>query len=107
MIPKLSFYLLLTALTLPFSTQAETNYVVVSTASEPVAAGKFQPTWASLKQYECPEWFRDAKFGIWAHWGPQSAAEYDDWYARRMYVPGEPQYEYHLKTYGPPSKFGF
>ena len=39
--------------------------------------------------------------------GPQSAAEYDDWYARRMYVPGEPQYEYHLKTYGHPSKFGF
>jgi alpha-L-fucosidase len=36
-----------------------------------IAEGKFQPTWESLKQYECPEWFRDAKFGIWAHWGVQ------------------------------------
>ncbi|MEO7414967.1 MAG: alpha-L-fucosidase [Opitutaceae bacterium] len=73
----------------------------------PIPAGPFRGTRESLANYQCPEWFRDAKFGIWAHWGPQSAAEYDDWYARRMYVPGEPQYDYHVKTYGHPSKFGF
>ena len=45
----------------------------------------FQPTWASLSQFRTPEWFRDAKFGMWAHWGPQSQPEQGDWYARQMY----------------------
>ena len=48
-------------------------------------------------QYQVPEWFRDAKFGIWAHWGPQSAPEDGDWYARNMYMQGSAQYKYHLK----------
>ncbi len=67
----------------------------------------FQPTRESLATYRIPEWFRDAKFGIWAHWGPQSAAEAGDWYARQMYIQGHEQYEYHVKHYGHPSKFGF
>ncbi len=67
----------------------------------------FQPTRESLATYRVPEWFRDAKFGIWAHWGPQSAAEAGDWYARQMYIQGHEQYEYHVKHYGHPSKFGF
>ena len=49
----------------------------------------FQPTWASLAQYQTPDWFRDAKFGMWAHWGPQCVPEFGDWYARNMYVPGQ------------------
>src|SRR6266478_1416560 len=69
--------------------------------------GPFQPTRESLASYHVPEWFRDAKFGIWAHWGPQSAAEAGDWYARQLYIQGHEQYEYHLKHYGHPSKFGF
>ena len=52
-------------------------------------------------------WFRDAKFGIWSHWGPQSAIEDGDWYARNMYIQGQPQYEYHCETYGHPSKVGY
>ncbi len=72
-----------------------------------IAAGPFQPTWASLQQFETPEWFRDAKFGMWAHWGPQCQPEYGDWYARAMYEEGSRDYEYHLKKYGHPSKFGF
>src|ERR1041384_7193437 len=75
--------------------------------NEPMAGGKFEATWQSLKQYETPEWFRDAKFGIWAHWGPQSAPEAGDWYARNMYIQDHPQYKYHLEHYGHPSKFGF
>jgi alpha-L-fucosidase len=51
-----------------------------------IARGPFEGTRASLGKYEVPEWFRDAKFGIWAHWGPQSAIEYGDWYARNMYI---------------------
>src|SRR5215469_8609702 len=69
--------------------------------------GPFQPTMDSLKQYECPEWFRDAKFGIWAHWGPQSVPMDGDWYARGIYEPGNKHYKYHLEHYGHPSQFGY
>src|ERR1700730_14876284 len=72
-----------------------------------IAAGPFQPNWNSLQQYVVPNWFRDAKFGIWAHWGPQCQPEYGDWYARSMYIEGSRDYKYHLKKYGHPSKFGF
>jgi alpha-L-fucosidase len=71
------------------------------------APGPFQATRESLRGYRVPDWLRDAKFGIWAHWGPQSAAEYGDWYARNMYIEGHRQYKYHLQRYGHPSKFGF
>lgn len=72
-----------------------------------IAPGPFQPNWQSLKQYRCPQWFRDAKFGIWAHWTAQCVPEQGDWYARNMYIQGSPQYNYHVAHYGHPSKFGF
>jgi alpha-L-fucosidase len=81
--------------------------VIVSTAAEPVTSGKFQPTWDSLKQYRTPEWFRDAKFGIWACFGPQNQPEQGDWYARNMYAEGSRQNKFHVASYGPPSQFGF
>jgi alpha-L-fucosidase len=67
----------------------------------------FVGTRESLKSYQVPDWFRDAKFGIWSHWGPQSAIEAGDWYARNMYIQGQPQYDYHVQTYGHPSKVGY
>ena len=67
----------------------------------------FAGTRSSLKGYQIPEWFRDAKFGIWAHWGPQSAIEDGDWYARNMYMQGSDQYKYHVEHYGHPSKVGY
>jgi alpha-L-fucosidase len=69
--------------------------------------GPYQPTWDSLLQYEAPEWYRDAKFGIWAHWTPQCVPEAGDWYARNMYMEGSEQYKFHLAHYGHPSKFGY
>src|SRR5580700_5009918 len=69
--------------------------------------GPFQGTRDSLKSYQAPEWFRNAKFGIWAHWGPQSATEAGDWYARNMYMEGSAQYKFHLEHYGHPTKVGF
>ncbi len=89
---------------IPITAQPE---VIVNTGQEPVMEGEFKPTWDSLQQYQVPEWFRDAKFGIWAHWGPQCQPEAHDWYARHMYVPGHWQYNHHLEHYGDPSKFGF
>jgi alpha-L-fucosidase len=79
----------------------------VRPGNEPVAKGKFEPTWQSLQQYQAPEWFRNAKFGIWAHWGPQCQPEQGDWYGRFMYDEGSPQNKWHVANYGPPSKAGF
>ena len=81
--------------------------VIVNTTNEPVTPGKFSPTWDSLRQYQVPDWFRNAKFGIWACFGPQNQPEDGDWYARNMYVEGSAQNKYHVKHYGPPSEFGF
>jgi alpha-L-fucosidase len=73
----------------------------------PIAPGPFQPEFESLAQYQCPEWFRDAKLGMWAHWGPQAVPMMGDWYAKHMYVQGHPQYQHHLETYGHPSTNGY
>ncbi len=81
--------------------------IVVNTQSEPIAPGKYTPTWESLRQYEVPEWFKNAKFGIWAHWGPQCQPEEGDWYARYIYYQGSEQYKVHNEKYGHPSEFGF
>lgn len=67
----------------------------------------FQPTWESLAHYQTPEWFRDAKFGIWAHWGPQCQPGQGDWYARQMYQEGNKDYKYQCEHYGHPSRAGF
>ncbi|MFN8356156.1 MAG: alpha-L-fucosidase [Spirosomataceae bacterium] len=81
--------------------------IVVKTDQEPIAKGQFQPTMESLKNYETPAWFQNAKFGIWAHWGPQCQPGQGDWYARAMYDEGGKRYKWHTEHYGHPSKFGF
>ncbi len=73
----------------------------------PIAKGPFKPDWNSLTNYQTPDWFRDAKFGIWAHWGPQCEPEHGDWYARSMYIQGSADYKSHLAEYGHPSTNGF
>ena len=81
---------------------------VSSSGVTSTAAGPFEPTWESLERnYRLPDWYRDAKFGIWMHWGPQCQPGDGDWYAKYMYDQGRPQYEFHMKKYGHPSKFGF
>jgi len=90
---------------------------VLAGATAAVAAGPirarprhepFAPAWESLAAgWRAPDWFRDAKFGIWAHWGPQCVPEAGDWYARLMYLQGHPLYEHHLRHYGHPADTGF
>lgn len=78
------------------------------TAAAPQRTGPVTPDWPSLAaHHRAPDWFRDAKLGLWSHWGPQCVPELGDWYGRQMYIQGNPFYEHHLKTYGHPSKFGF
>jgi alpha-L-fucosidase len=72
-----------------------------------VAPGPFQPALESLSGYKLPDWYRDAKFGIWAHWGPQCQPEMGDWYAQRMYQFDSADYRFQVKNYGHPSKAGF
>lgn len=73
----------------------------------PPEAGPFAPSWDSLQRYQCPDWFRDAKFGIWAHWTAQCVPEQGDWYARSMYEEGSGDYKYQCAHYGHPSQVGF
>jgi alpha-L-fucosidase len=80
---------------------------ILAGAYPALAQKQLEGTRESLKSYRAPQWFQDAKFGIWAHWGPQSAPEDGDWYARNMYMEGSPQYKFHVEKYGPQSKVGF
>lgn len=75
----------------------------------PVTPGPFNPTWESIeKNYPGePAWLREAKFGIWVHFGPQAAGESGDWYARKLYVQGSRANINHLKKYGHPSEAGY
>ncbi|MGA8669488.1 MAG: alpha-L-fucosidase [Terracidiphilus sp.] len=74
----------------------------------PIAAGPCAPDWKAISRiYSVPAWWREAKFGAWSHWDPQSMPEQGDWYARGMYMEGQPQYESHLKHFGHPSEYGY
>ena len=76
----------------------------------PIAEGPYQPTWDSIAQ-NYPEkdvaWLREAKFGIWVHFGPQAAGQSGDWYARSMYKQGERGYNNHIRDFGHPSEVGY
>jgi alpha-L-fucosidase len=75
-------------------------------AAEP--AGPYTADWGSLAGYTVPAWFRDAKFGIFVHWGPYSVPAFgNEWYPRNMYLPGEPEFAHHRATYGSQAEFGY
>ncbi|MBW8684737.1 alpha-L-fucosidase [Chitinophaga sp. B61] len=103
LLKQLGMALPATVLANKFAGAADINLLT----GEEMMTGPFKPDWGSLAQYRIPEWYRDAKFGIWAHWGPQCQPEHGDWYAREMYMEGNHHYNYHLKKYGHPSEFGF
>ena len=69
-------------LALSLTASAQQYEVPVSEVHEPMMKGKYEPTWQSLSQHKVPEWFRNAKFGIWARWGPQCVEGTGDWMAR-------------------------
>lgn len=82
------------------------NYL--KTIDEVIEAGPYKADWESLSAYETPKWYRDAKFGIFIHWGVYSVPAFgNEWYSRNMYVQGSAEYEHHIKTYGRQSEFGY
>jgi alpha-L-fucosidase len=79
-----------------------------ASSSDPESSGPFQQNWESLQQFRSPEWFKDAKFGIYYHWGIYSVPAFmTEWYPHWMYRVGRPEYEHHIKTYGSLDKFGY
>src|SRR5215813_11024304 len=81
---------------------------VLATVDKAAHEGPFQPNWDSLKGYKIPDWYQDAKFGIFIHWGAYSVPAFgNEWYPRNMYVPGSPEYKHHAATYGSQDKFGY
>ncbi len=72
------------------------------------AAGPFHADWSSLKDYKIPEWYQDAKFGIFIHWGVYSVPAFDsEWYPRNIYRQGTTRYQHQIDTYGPETSFGY
>ena len=70
--------------------------------------GPFEPTWESLVNYAVPDWYQDAKFGIFIHWGVYAVPAFgSEWYPRNMYVQGSKPFEHHVATYGPQTEFGY
>lgn len=75
---------------------------------EVIAAGPYKDNWESLNQYEVPKWFKEAKFGIFIHWGIYSVPAFgSEWYSRNMYIQGSAEYEHHRKVYGDQKDFGY
>ncbi len=80
----------------------------IGASSKLKAQQRFQATWESLKTYQTPDWFKDAKFGIFIHWGVYSVPAYkNEWYPRLMYQQGSDEFKHHVETYGPQNKFGY
>jgi alpha-L-fucosidase len=74
----------------------------------PMADGVYPADWKGISRiYTAPAWWRDAKFGAWSHWDPQSMPEQGDWYARRMYQENDSAYAFHVHTFGHPSEYGY
>jgi alpha-L-fucosidase len=73
-----------------------------------IANGKFKASWDSLEEYKVPSWYEDGKFGIFIHWGVYSVPGFgNEWYPRNMYKEGSPEFEFHVKNFGPHNKFGY
>ncbi len=83
-------------------------FFLLATMQQVQAQDKYQATWESLKKYETPEWFKDAKFGIFIHWGVYSVPAFgSEWYPRSMYLQGSNEFKHHIETYGTQDKFGY
>jgi alpha-L-fucosidase len=79
---------------------------ILKKVDESARRGPFRVDWQSLEEYQVPEWYKDAKFGIFIHWGVYSAFG-TEWYPREMYRPESQEFKHHIETYGSQEKFGY
>ena len=81
---------------------------ILADVERAIHQGPFRPDWESLQKYEVPEWYKDAKLGIFIHWGVYSVPAFgSEWYPRDMYREGSDVFKHHVATYGPQDKFGY
>jgi alpha-L-fucosidase len=81
---------------------------ILEQVEKTIERGRFKASWDSLEAYEVPKWYQDAKFGIFIHWGVYSVPAFgNEWYPRNMYRKGTPEFDYHVKKFGPHNKFGY
>src|SRR5579864_8236579 len=84
------------------------RFALLESVDRTNAEGPFRPDWESLQNYKIPEWYMDAKFGIFIHWGVYSVPAFgNEWYPRNMYKQGSDEYKHHTTTYGGLEKFGY
>ena len=80
----------------------------LTTIDQVIERGPYKDDWHSLAAYQVPEWYRQAKFGIFIHWGVFSVPAFaNEWYSRNMYVKDSAEYQHHIETYGEHTKFGY
>jgi alpha-L-fucosidase len=102
-----SMLLALTVLGLPCPARDRAMEQALARVDEVIAEGPFKSYWQSLQAFQVPDWYLDAKLGIFIHWGVDSVPAYDDWYFGHMYEKGHKVYLHHLEAYGPLNKFGY
>jgi alpha-L-fucosidase len=83
--------------------------VGMAVAGNLMAKDTYTADWESLAKHEAaPEWLKDAKLGIYFHWGVYSVPAFNsEWYPHHMHIPDHKVHKYHLKTYGDPAEFGY
>ncbi|ROR72258.1 alpha-L-fucosidase [Bogoriella caseilytica] len=93
---------------LPPAVDVSDNSAALHAVDEVIARGPYDATWDSLTRYQPPQWYRDARFGIFIHWGAISVPAFgNEWYPRTMYQQGTAAFEHHRTTYGPHRSFGY
>ncbi len=81
---------------------------ILQQVDKTITEGPFRADWESLKRYQVPDWYKDAKFGIFIHWGVYAVPAFgSEWYPRQMYIQGSEEFKHHLATYGTQDKFGY
>lgn len=94
--------------TLPAAIDVSDNTAALAAVRAVIDAGPFTDEWESLQNYAVPQWYRDAKFGIFLHWGVYSVPAFNtEWYSREMYREGTAEFEHHRATYGTQRAFGY
>jgi alpha-L-fucosidase len=104
---KLAIAAAVGALVCAAQTYQQSVRTALATVDQTVAKGPFTASWQSLSRYNVASWYRDAKFGIFIHWGVYSVPAFgSEWYPRNMYQADQPEFNHHIQTFGPQADFG-
>src|SRR5688500_1902650 len=109
-VSRIGLLVLTTVAAVPAARAQEATAVArkVAEVEQVAARGPFAPNWRSIETFTVPEWYQDAKFGIFIHWGLYAVPAFgNEWYPRNMYLQGSAEYKHHIETYGAHTKFGY